>query len=108
MRTCPNCGYKYSTKEFLVKIYPKSLNSEWNCPNCNAKLTFDVVNFFIIQVMKFLPVIFVNMAIAFLQGISGISYGWAISVYVLLSIIWMFIVSLFSKFTIAKTKKRYS
>jgi CXXC-20-CXXC protein len=40
-RTCPHCNYQYSVAEYR-KLLLKFVFSEWNCKNCNKKLTFDM------------------------------------------------------------------
>jgi hypothetical protein len=40
-RTCPHCNYKYSITEYRKQVLPKLVFSEWNCKNCNKKLTFN-------------------------------------------------------------------
>lgn len=41
IRTCPHCGYKYPISEYVKKIVFKIVFSEWDCKNCNKKITFD-------------------------------------------------------------------
>jgi hypothetical protein len=41
IRTCPHCGYKYPVSEYVKKIVFKLVFSEWDCPVCMKKLTFD-------------------------------------------------------------------
>lgn len=40
-RTCPHCNYKYSKSEYIKKFLFKFVFSEWNCKNCNKRITFD-------------------------------------------------------------------
>ena len=40
-RTCPHCNYKYSISEYRKQVLLKFVFSEWNCKNCNKKLTFN-------------------------------------------------------------------
>ncbi len=40
-RTCPHCNYKYSLNEYRKQVLFKFVFSEWNCKNCNKKLTFN-------------------------------------------------------------------
>ncbi len=40
-RTCPYCNYKYSVTEYRKQVLFKLVFSEWNCKNCNKKLTFN-------------------------------------------------------------------
>ncbi len=42
IRTCPYCNYKYSRYDYLKRLLFKVLWSEWNCHNCNQKITFEV------------------------------------------------------------------
>ncbi len=41
VRTCAHCGYKYSRIEYVKRLSFKTIWSEWNCPNCEKKITFD-------------------------------------------------------------------
>jgi CXXC-20-CXXC protein len=41
IRTCPYCKYKYSIVEYLKKLLFKYSFSEWDCQNCNKKITFN-------------------------------------------------------------------
>ncbi len=38
-RTCPNCDYTYSLKEYLKKPFWKGVFSHWRCVNCGKALT---------------------------------------------------------------------
>jgi hypothetical protein len=41
IRTCPHCGYKYPISEYVRKIVFKIVFSEWDCPDCRKRITFD-------------------------------------------------------------------
>jgi len=41
IRSCPHCNYQYSIIEYVSQILFKFIFSEWNCKNCNNKITFD-------------------------------------------------------------------
>lgn len=41
IRTCPHCNYKYSIPEYVKQILLKVVFSEWDCKNCNKKITFN-------------------------------------------------------------------
>jgi CXXC-20-CXXC protein len=41
VRTCPHCGYKYPIGEYVKKIVFRIVFSEWDCPSCNKRITFD-------------------------------------------------------------------
>jgi|ERR1035437_929588 hypothetical protein len=41
VRTCPHCNYKYSVTEYRNQVLFKFRFLEWNCKNCNKKLTFN-------------------------------------------------------------------
>jgi CXXC-20-CXXC protein len=41
VRTCPHCNYKYSVPEYRNQVLFKFRFLEWNCKNCNKKLTFN-------------------------------------------------------------------
>ena len=42
VRTCPHCNYKYSVPEYRNQVLFKFRFLEWNCKNCNKKLTFNI------------------------------------------------------------------
>jgi len=104
-RTCPKCGYKYKPKEFYVKVYPKSINHEWQCTNCKTKLSFNLINSILLLFIKFIPVLTVNKVMTFAEKTFETPFWLNISIYVILSILWIFGVSLFSKFVVVKNKK---
>jgi CXXC-20-CXXC protein len=41
IRTCPHCDYQYSISEYVKKDLFKVVFSEWDCKNCNKRITFD-------------------------------------------------------------------
>lgn len=41
-RTCPNCDYEYSKKEYFTKLYFKAIWKGWNCESCGIRLKFDL------------------------------------------------------------------
>lgn len=43
-RTCPNCNYSYSLKDFLVVVFKVFIWQNWKCKNCNQALSFDVLH----------------------------------------------------------------
>jgi len=42
VRTCPYCNYKYPFLDYIRSFLFKLLWAEWNCKNCNKKITFNV------------------------------------------------------------------
>jgi hypothetical protein len=47
-RTCPHCNYKYSIPEYINYIFSKFRFLEWNCKNCNKKITIDLKRRFLV------------------------------------------------------------
>jgi hypothetical protein len=41
IRTCPHCNYKYSIPEYKKQIPIMFRPLEWNCKNCNKKITLN-------------------------------------------------------------------
>ena len=41
IRTCPHCNYKYSIPEYRKQVLFKFVFLEWECKNCNKKITFN-------------------------------------------------------------------
>ena len=40
-RTCPHCNYKYSISEYSQGMLFRLVISEFECKNCNKRITFD-------------------------------------------------------------------
>ena len=40
-RTCPHCNYKYSIPEYRNQILFRFRFLEWNCKNCDKKITIN-------------------------------------------------------------------
>ena len=91
IRSCPHCNYKYSIIEYISKILFKFIFSEWNCRNCNNKITFDskrrvivalcfggfyIIIFAILEALKYVitmtPLVWIIMIIIFVIGSSFI------------------------------------
>jgi DNA-directed RNA polymerase subunit RPC12/RpoP len=66
IRTCPNCNYRYSLKEYLGKPFWKGVLSHWKCVNCGRKLTTSTSRRLLLAVVGVAPGVFVPYLADFL------------------------------------------
>jgi len=73
-RTCPHCNYKYSLTEYGDQVLFKFRFLNWNCKNCNKKLTFNFARRIIVA-LAFCSLL---VAVLSLKNIIGMTYlRWA-------------------------------
>lgn len=87
VRTCPNCGYKYSFWLHLRKHFFQNVFSAWECRNCGVKLTVDAQRRILLAVVGIFPIGAVPIMTDFLMGYylgRPLSY----TVAVILAFIW--------------------
>ncbi len=39
--TCPNCGYRYSVKQYSKELFFKPIWQSWSCDKCGTPIKFD-------------------------------------------------------------------
>jgi len=103
-RTCPDCGYKYSFKEYYQKIIFKSIDSKWNCTKCGVQLTFRVGRRTIVAIIAMLPLLFNHLIISFLNFNLGITKWISWLIFAILFILWLSIIYSFDSFETIKKK----
>jgi hypothetical protein len=69
-RTCPHCNYKYSITEYRNQVLFKFRFLEWNCKNCNKKLTFNFAR----RIIVALAFISLFIACLSLRNTMGMTY----------------------------------
>lgn len=99
IRTCPNCGYKYSFVDYLKKMTLKLVNSSWNCPDCDSKLSFNIGRRTLVAIIGMLPIGFVSLIIDAIQNI-GVSKGLSWIISFLIFLIWIIWIYSFDTFTV--------
>ena len=87
VRTCPNCGYKYSFWLHLRKHFFQNVYSPWECRNCGAKLKVDANRRILLLVVGVVPIGALPIMADFLMGYYlGRPVSWTVAV--ILVIIW--------------------
>lgn len=94
VRTCPNCGYKYSFGLHLRKHFFQNVFSNWKCKNCGTTLTIDAKRRILLALIGIVPVGLLPILTDFLMGYYlGSQISWTLSIT--LVVIWaVFIFSL--------------
>lgn len=65
-RTCPNCDYRYSLKEYLKKPFWKGALSHWKCVNCGRRLTTSTSRRMLLAIVGIAPSVMVPYLAEFL------------------------------------------
>jgi CXXC-20-CXXC protein len=73
IRTCPHCNYKYSLSEYVKNIVFKFVFSEWACPKCSKKITFDFGRRVIVALCFGGLYILLSLLISFLRNEIGMT-----------------------------------
>jgi CXXC-20-CXXC protein len=81
-RTCPHCGYKYSITEYRKQILFKLVFSEWNCKNCNEKLTFDFTRRVIVA-LAFGSLYIALYSLKYAIGMTPLRWAALITIYII-------------------------
>lgn len=103
VRTCPNCGYKYSFWLHLRKHFFTNVFSSWNCINCDANLIVDAKRRILLLVIGIVPVAALPILADFFMGYYlGRPVSWALSV--VLVIIWATYIFSLDHFRLAEEK----
>ena len=58
-RTCPNCSYTYSLKQYLKKPFWKGVFSHWKCANCGRALTFSTSRRILLAIVGVAPAVLI-------------------------------------------------
>ncbi|NJW53222.1 hypothetical protein [Salinimicrobium oceani] len=101
VRTCPNCGYKYSFGYHLKKHFFQNVFSSWECASCGIKLTVDAKRRILLAVVGILPVGALPILADFFMGYYlGRPVSWTLSV--LLVVIWCIYIFSLDHFCLAE------
>ena len=82
IRTCPHCNYKYSISEYKNQILFKFRFLEWNCKNCNKKLTFNFKRRVIVA-LTFVGVIVILFALKNAIGMTPLRWAALLTIYII-------------------------
>jgi CXXC-20-CXXC protein len=104
-RTCPNCDYQYSVKDYFKKFSTKGVGTEWDCPNCGKTLTFNFGRRFLVAAIAALPVLLGGSTISgFFEQTFGLESPWGFAILLPLCIIWGLSVFTFDGFKLTEDK----
>ena len=103
IRTCPNCGYKYSFSEYLKKFLFKLIDSSWTCANCGSELSFSIGRRTLVAIVGMLPIGFSLFIRDIFQNI-GLSKGLSWIVFILIFAIWTILIYSLDTFTLIKKR----
>ena len=103
IRTCPNCGYKYSFSDYLKKMLFKVIDSSWPCANCGSELSFNIKRRTLVAIVSMIPIGFGSFIINIFQNI-GLSKGLSWIVFILIFAIWVILIYSLDTFTLIKKK----
>ncbi len=67
VRTCPHCGYKYSRIEYVKRLSFKTIWSEWDCPKCEQKITFDNMRRLLLALILGVYVFFLSITTSYIS-----------------------------------------
>lgn len=87
-RTCPNCGYQYSLKEYYKSIFFKTIGLNWDCKNCGSLLTINFGRRILIIIIATLPLFLFGAITPESWNFIGLSQKSSLWVYVPLFLIW--------------------
>ena len=66
-RTCPHCGYRYSKIGYVKRLSFKTIWSEWDCPKCEQKITFDNMRRLLLALILGVYVFFLSIAPSYIS-----------------------------------------
>lgn len=101
VRTCPNCGYKYSFSQYLKNFLFKLVDSSWTCANCGSELSYSIGRRTLVAIVGMLPIGFSSFIRDIFQNI-GLSKGLSWIVYILIFAIWTILIYSLDTFTLIK------
>lgn len=65
-RTCPNCNYTYSLREYFKKPFWKGFFSQWKCAKCGKVLRSSASRRFFLAFLAVIPAVLVPYIATFL------------------------------------------
>ena len=81
VRTCPHCNYKYSVPEYRNQVLFKFRFLEWNCKNCNKKLTFNFKRRVIVA-LTFVGIYVILFALKNTIGMTPLRWAALLTIYI--------------------------
>lgn len=101
IRTCPNCGYKYSFAEYIRKFLFKLVDSSWIRAKCGSELSFSIGRRTLLAVVGLLPIGFNSTIREMFQNL-GLSKGFSWIVFILIFTVWTILIYSFDAFTLVR------
>ena len=95
IRTCPHCNYKYSISEYRNQLRFKFGSLEWNCKNCNKKITFNFKRRIIVG-LAFIFIYVILFALKNAIGMTSLRWAALLPIYIIGSF-FIFIFDAFKK-----------
>jgi CXXC-20-CXXC protein len=105
-RTCPNCQYKYSLKEYYRIGLMKMFNPKWHCKNCNTLLTFHAGRRTFLIFIIIMPIAFSSAIIPFMMKYLHFTIIWSIILFAVLFFFWILLIFNFECFERAADKNQ--
>jgi CXXC-20-CXXC protein len=81
IRTCPHCNYKYSVPEYRNQVLFKFRFLEWNCKNCNKKLTFNFKRRVMVA-LTFVGIYVILFALKYAIGMTPLKWAALLTIYI--------------------------
>ncbi|MPQ48405.1 hypothetical protein GCQ56_15480 [Marinifilum sp. N1E240] len=103
IRTCPNCGHKYSFFHHVLKVVLKLSDSKWICENCKSELSFSISRRFVVSLIAFFPMVFSAIGANFIKDF-GLSNATSWLLVILILLMWTIGVFSFETYTLIKKK----
>jgi len=104
-RTCPNCGYKYSRKEYYNNLFHKKYINQWHCPECDVTLATDTGRRIFIIIVGVLPIGLADAFLTYLIDDLHINNWLSFGILFTLAILWNLFLYSFDNFVVLRNKK---
>ncbi len=98
IRTCPNCGYKYSFLQYLKNFLFKFIDSNLTCANCGSTMSFSMGRRIFVAIVAMLPFGFSTFIADIFQNM-GLSKSLSWVVFFLILTIWTIMIYSLDTFT---------
>jgi CXXC-20-CXXC protein len=95
IRTCPHCNYKYSVPEYRNQVLFKFRFLEWNCKNCNKKLTFNFKRRVLVA-LTFVGIYVILFALKNAIGMTPLRWATLLTIYIF-GLFFIFVFDAFQK-----------
>ena len=103
IRTCPNCGNKYSFLSYVKKSMFKLIDSKWDCVNCGAELSFNIGRRTLLTMIAMFPIMVHSFITDLFQDL-GLSSGVSWILLLMIFLVWVIWIYSYDTFTLLKKK----